>query len=68
MEQVLWELTQKNALADLMLVTRVDLVSELEIGGHDDGPRVSQCPELEDHDCENDQLTVNPEIVHDLLL
>ncbi|KAJ7411463.1 hypothetical protein BTVI_50153 [Pitangus sulphuratus] len=33
----------------------------------DDGPRGSQCPELEDHDCENDQLPVNPEIVQDLL-
>ncbi|KAJ7400178.1 hypothetical protein BTVI_107649 [Pitangus sulphuratus] len=27
-----------------------------------------QCPELEDHDCENDQHPVNPEIVRDLLL
>ncbi|KAJ7410017.1 LINE-1 reverse transcriptase [Willisornis vidua] len=33
-----------------------------------DGPRRSQYPELEDHDCENDQLSVNPEIVWDLLL
>ncbi|KAJ7419438.1 hypothetical protein WISP_54013 [Willisornis vidua] len=33
----------------------------------DDGPRETQCPELEDHDC-NDQLSVNPEIVWDLLL
>ncbi|KAJ7415509.1 hypothetical protein BTVI_37854 [Pitangus sulphuratus] len=32
----------------------------------DDGPRVSQCSELEDHDCKNDP--VNPEIVQDLLL
>ncbi|KAJ7396227.1 hypothetical protein BTVI_147035 [Pitangus sulphuratus] len=31
-------------------------------------PRGSQCPELEDHDCENDQRPVNPEIVRDLLL
>ncbi|KAJ7424043.1 hypothetical protein WISP_30579 [Willisornis vidua] len=34
----------------------------------DDRPRGSQCPELEDHDCKNDQLPVNPEIVQDLLL
>ncbi|KAJ7395802.1 hypothetical protein BTVI_151811 [Pitangus sulphuratus] len=34
----------------------------------DDGPRGSQCPELEDHDCKNDQLPVNPETVRDLLL
>ncbi|KAJ7406658.1 hypothetical protein BTVI_64975 [Pitangus sulphuratus] len=33
-----------------------------------DGPRGSQCPELEDHDCRNDQLPVNPKIVWDLLL
>ncbi|KAJ7426638.1 RNA-directed DNA polymerase from mobile element jockey [Willisornis vidua] len=34
----------------------------------DDGPRGSQCPELEDHHCENDQLPVNPETIWDLLL
>ena len=34
----------------------------------DDGPRGSQGPELEDHDWENYQLPVNPEIVQDLLL
>ncbi|KAJ7407604.1 hypothetical protein BTVI_62537 [Pitangus sulphuratus] len=34
----------------------------------DDGPRVSQHPELEDHDCENDQLPLDPDIVQDLLL
>ncbi|KAJ7404807.1 hypothetical protein WISP_143591 [Willisornis vidua] len=34
----------------------------------DDGPRGSQCPELEDHDCENDHLSVDPKIVQDLLL
>ncbi|KAJ7426807.1 hypothetical protein WISP_12368 [Willisornis vidua] len=28
----------------------------------------SQCPELQDHDCENDQLPVNPDTVQDLLL
>ncbi|KAJ7427520.1 hypothetical protein WISP_06063 [Willisornis vidua] len=33
----------------------------------DDGPRGSQCPELEDHDFENDQLPVNSKIVHLLL-
>ncbi|KAJ7412767.1 hypothetical protein WISP_94612 [Willisornis vidua] len=33
-----------------------------------DGPRGSQCPELEDHDCENDQLPADPEIMWDLLL
>ncbi|KAJ7401647.1 hypothetical protein BTVI_93808 [Pitangus sulphuratus] len=32
------------------------------------GPRGSQCPELEDHDCENDLLPVNSESVQDLLL
>ncbi|KAJ7425489.1 hypothetical protein BTVI_02751 [Pitangus sulphuratus] len=32
-----------------------------------DGPRGSQCPELEDHDCKNDQLTVD-ETVQDLML
>ncbi|RMC20265.1 hypothetical protein DUI87_01111 [Hirundo rustica rustica] len=34
----------------------------------DDGPRESQCPELEDHDCQHDQIPVNPELVQDLLL
>ncbi|KAJ7400015.1 RNA-directed DNA polymerase from mobile element jockey [Pitangus sulphuratus] len=34
----------------------------------DDRPRRSQCPELEDHDCKNDQLSVDPETVWDLLL
>ncbi|KAF4792231.1 hypothetical protein TURU_123200 [Turdus rufiventris] len=34
----------------------------------DDGPRGSQCLELEDYDCKNDQLPVNPELVRDLLL
>ncbi|RMC15498.1 hypothetical protein DUI87_07690 [Hirundo rustica rustica] len=34
----------------------------------DDRPRRSQCPELEDHGCENDQLPVKPEMVWDLLL
>ncbi|KAJ7414510.1 hypothetical protein WISP_84040 [Willisornis vidua] len=34
----------------------------------DDGPREFQCPQLEDHDCENDQLLINPEIMQDLLL
>ncbi|KAJ7403656.1 hypothetical protein BTVI_75840 [Pitangus sulphuratus] len=33
-----------------------------------DGPRGSQCPELQDRACENDQLPVNPETVRDLLL
>ncbi|KAJ7419150.1 hypothetical protein BTVI_26427 [Pitangus sulphuratus] len=33
-----------------------------------DGPRGSQCPELEDHECENDQLPINPGMVRDLLL
>ncbi|KAJ7416831.1 hypothetical protein WISP_68256 [Willisornis vidua] len=32
-----------------------------------DRPRGSQCPELEDHDCENDQLPVDPELVWDLV-
>ncbi|KAJ7410326.1 hypothetical protein WISP_109197 [Willisornis vidua] len=32
----------------------------------DDRSRRSQWPELEDHDCKNDQLPVNPEIVWDL--
>ncbi|KAJ7396261.1 rna-directed dna polymerase from mobile element jockey-like [Pitangus sulphuratus] len=34
----------------------------------DDGPRKSQCPQLEDHDCENYQFPVKPEILWDLLL
>ncbi|KAJ7419094.1 hypothetical protein BTVI_26745 [Pitangus sulphuratus] len=34
----------------------------------DDGRRGSQFPDLEDHDCENDQLPVDSEIVWDLLL
>ncbi|KAJ7409030.1 hypothetical protein BTVI_58103 [Pitangus sulphuratus] len=34
MEQVLREPTWKDALLDLMLVNRVDLMSEVEIGGH----------------------------------
>ncbi|KAJ7416897.1 hypothetical protein BTVI_34328 [Pitangus sulphuratus] len=34
----------------------------------DNGPRGFQCLELEGHDCENDQLSVKPEIVQDLLL
>ncbi|KAJ7403346.1 hypothetical protein BTVI_77768 [Pitangus sulphuratus] len=34
----------------------------------DDGPRGSQYPQLEDHDCKNDELPVNPEIVRNLLL
>ncbi|KAJ7402464.1 hypothetical protein BTVI_86145 [Pitangus sulphuratus] len=33
----------------------------------DDGPRGSQCPELQDHDCTKDQLPVDPELVWDLL-
>ncbi|KAJ7424102.1 hypothetical protein WISP_30412 [Willisornis vidua] len=34
----------------------------------DNGPRGSQCPELEDHDCEKHQLPADPELVWDLLL
>ncbi|KAJ7412859.1 RNA-directed DNA polymerase from mobile element jockey-like protein [Willisornis vidua] len=34
----------------------------------DDGPRGSQCPELENHDCENDQVPADPEVLCDLLL
>ncbi|KAJ7404223.1 RNA-directed DNA polymerase from mobile element jockey-like protein [Pitangus sulphuratus] len=34
----------------------------------DDRPRGSQCPELEGHDCENDQLPDDPELVWNLLL
>ncbi|KAJ7402972.1 hypothetical protein BTVI_81703 [Pitangus sulphuratus] len=34
----------------------------------DNGLRRSHCPELEDHELENDQLTVDSEIVWDLLL
>lgn len=33
-----------------------------------DGPRGSQSPELEDYDCEIDQLPVDPELVQDFLL
>ncbi|KAJ7421151.1 RNA-directed DNA polymerase from mobile element jockey [Willisornis vidua] len=34
----------------------------------ENGPRRSYFPGLEDHDSENDQLPVKPEIVQDLLL
>ncbi|KAF4799312.1 hypothetical protein TURU_055753 [Turdus rufiventris] len=34
----------------------------------DDEPRGSQCPDLEDHDCKNDQLPVDYETVQELLL
>ncbi|KAJ7404854.1 rna-directed dna polymerase from mobile element jockey-like [Willisornis vidua] len=34
----------------------------------DDRPRRSQCTQLEDHDCDNDELPVDPEILWDLLL
>ncbi|KAJ7420712.1 hypothetical protein BTVI_20647 [Pitangus sulphuratus] len=34
----------------------------------DDRSRASQCPELEDHDYENDQLLTDPETMWDLLL
>ncbi|KAJ7410341.1 adaptin ear-binding coat-associated protein 1 [Willisornis vidua] len=134
LEQILRELTWKNALHDLQLFNRVDLVNEVEIGGHlghsghevikfktsadsrksasktstsnlgkagfrllreldEDGhltnrdrdkaelfnaffasvfnmgdrPSVSQCPELEDHDCKNDD-PVDPGFLWDLLL
>lgn len=33
-----------------------------------DRSRESQCPELEDHDCENDQLPADLELVRDLQL
>lgn len=33
-----------------------------------DGPRVSQCPELENHGCKSHQLPVDPGIVWDLLI
>ncbi|KAJ7408303.1 hypothetical protein BTVI_60226 [Pitangus sulphuratus] len=81
MEQVLRESTQKDALLDLLLVNRVDLEKYQQNlnSGHEesrlrdaqelnDRPRGSQRPELEDHECENDQLLVDPEIVWDLLL
>lgn len=34
----------------------------------DDGQSGSQCPELENYDCENDQLPVDSRIVWDLLV
>ncbi|KAJ7426629.1 hypothetical protein WISP_14150 [Willisornis vidua] len=34
----------------------------------DDRPTGSKCPELEDQDCENDQLSINPQILLYLLL
>lgn len=34
----------------------------------DDRPMGSQCPELEDHESNNDQLSADPENVQDLLL
>lgn len=33
----------------------------------DDGLRETQCPELENHDCENNQLPADLELVWDLL-
>ncbi|KAJ7400995.1 hypothetical protein BTVI_100055 [Pitangus sulphuratus] len=59
MEQVLRELTWKKPSLISYLSTAWIL---------DDRSRQSQCPKLEDHDCENGQLPVNPEIVWDLLL
>ncbi|KAJ7399961.1 hypothetical protein BTVI_109722 [Pitangus sulphuratus] len=134
-EQFLRDPTWKDALLDLLLVSRVDLLNKEEIGGclghsdhevtkfknsadrrksanktsaldmrrsdfrlpselDEDGhltnrvrnkaevfnalfasvfnmdaeSRGSQCPELEGHDCDNDQLPVEHEIVQDLLL
>ncbi|TRZ12821.1 hypothetical protein HGM15179_014277 [Zosterops borbonicus] len=34
----------------------------------DGGPRGSHCPELEDHGCDNNKLSLDPELVWDLLL
>lgn len=34
----------------------------------DDTPRGYQCPEMENHDCDNDQLPINPELLWDLWL
>lgn len=34
----------------------------------DDEPRRCQYPKLQDHDCENDQLPTDPDIMRDLLL
>ncbi|KAJ7427226.1 hypothetical protein WISP_08865 [Willisornis vidua] len=34
----------------------------------DDGPRGSRCPALEDYDCKNYQLSINPETLWDLQL
>ncbi|KAJ7409910.1 hypothetical protein WISP_111553 [Willisornis vidua] len=34
----------------------------------DNRPKESQCPEVEDHDCKNDQLPDDPEMIEDLLL
>lgn len=34
----------------------------------EDGPRGSQYPELENSECENDQLPMDPELLWDLLL
>ncbi|RMC19574.1 hypothetical protein DUI87_03132 [Hirundo rustica rustica] len=134
MEEVLRELTRKDALLDLLLVNREGLVREVEIGnclGHSNHKAIefkisvdrrksasktstldmmrkdfgllreldkdghltnrdmekadmfndffasvfntnerltgSQCPELRDHGCENYQLSVDPEVLKDLL-
>ncbi|RMC13271.1 hypothetical protein DUI87_10805 [Hirundo rustica rustica] len=37
------------------------LAQSLRFDITDDRPRGSQCPELEDHDCKNDQLPVDTE-------
>ncbi|KAJ7410779.1 RNA-directed DNA polymerase from mobile element jockey [Pitangus sulphuratus] len=44
------------------------LMPFLSVFNTDDRPRESQCPELEDHDCENGQLPGDLETVRDLLL
>ncbi|KAJ7428077.1 hypothetical protein BTVI_01329 [Pitangus sulphuratus] len=40
----------------------------VSVFNNNDGLRGSPCPELEDHDCDNDKLTVDPELVENLLL
>ncbi|RMB99700.1 hypothetical protein DUI87_23702 [Hirundo rustica rustica] len=40
----------------------------VNLGGTDDWPRRSQCPELDKYDYDNDKVPVDPEILWDLLL
>ncbi|KAJ7420834.1 hypothetical protein WISP_46285 [Willisornis vidua] len=47
---------------------KAEMFNAFSVFNMNDGPRGSQCPELKDHDCENDQLPDNTKILWDLLL